>query len=47
MSNENMQDVFNFARERAIEEHNNLPWYQQNPDISIPLLFTFPRWRCT
>jgi len=39
MPNDSMQDVFQFARERAIEEYNNLPWYQQNPDISIPLLF--------
>ena len=38
MSNDQIQEVIEYARNSAIEEYNNQPWYQKNPDISVPLV---------
>ena len=37
MNEQELQEVIQHARDRAIEEHNDLPWYQKNLDISLPL----------
>lgn len=34
---DNMQEVFEQARQRALDEFHHLPWYQQHPDIAVPL----------
>jgi len=38
MDEKEIQAVFQNARDRAIADYNNLPWFQQHLDISIPLL---------
>ena len=38
MNDDEIQEVIQSARDRAIEDFNNLPWYQQNLDISVPLM---------
>jgi hypothetical protein len=37
MNEQELQEVIQHARDQAIEEHNNQPWYQKNLDISLPL----------
>ena len=37
MNEQELQEVIQEARDRAIEEYNSQPWYQKNLDISIPL----------
>ena len=37
MNEHEITEVIQDAQARAIAEHNNLPWYQQHLDISVPL----------
>ena len=37
MNENELTEVIQDAQARAIAEHNNLPWYQQHLDISVPL----------
>ncbi|KPJ94065.1 MAG: hypothetical protein AMJ53_06005 [Gammaproteobacteria bacterium SG8_11] len=37
MNEKELQEVIQHARDRAIEEQNNQPWYQKNLDVALPL----------
>jgi len=36
----NSHEILIYAQKHAIEEYASLNWYQKNPNISIPLIFT-------
>jgi hypothetical protein len=37
MNDQEFHEMIEDARARALEEYNNLPWYQKNMDIAVPL----------
>ena len=38
MNDQELHEIIQYARDRALDEHNNLPWFQKNLDIGLPLL---------
>lgn len=37
MNKQDIQEMVEDARERALQDYNNLPWYQKHMDIAFPM----------